>query len=479
MKLTNLIKILSYLTWFVSAAVFANSTFSNVATTDTSLANKAYIEVTADFSGSFVRSDRSRGSFTVPVTALFPKGKCNNTAVIDVVNSVLFEFPITPLGYTPLYFARMFLGDDVLSGRNNDAGFTYYSVQWNKSVIDYEGSGHLEQATDGYIVLEELSKAVRQTKLEKYLSAKPGCKIQHTIGFGWSQSGKLLADMLTSELNGKRGTPIFDGLFLGVAGGICRSLQDTTFPWAYHNCSEPPEKHVPTIAFNTQSEIELSIGSGALRAPSEYLSVYEYAGLAHIDANFLPFDIVFGGFGFEFKQNPVSVVPAVRASFWNLYLQVKYGMSPAPSQLMYSSFVDTPAVSFLDLRNDPAAMSWSGGDVYTADQDGDGSAEGGIRLPHMSTVLNVGSPVAIGAPLGDYGGIDFNYAGGGGIFFANGGTFDPYSAEELALRYPTKDDYMMKVRSAVVYLVLSRYLLLEDGMKMVEEADSVALPHWD
>jgi hypothetical protein len=260
------------LCFLLTANAFAASPFSNVETTETLLVDKPYYQVTANFSGTFIRNDGTHGAFAVPVTALIPKGKCYNTAIIDVVNSVLFEFPKTPLEYTPLYFAKMFLGDDIISGRNSDSGFTYYSVQWNKSVLDYELNGDLERATDGSIVLRELSKAVRQPKLANRLSPKPACKIKHTIGFGWSQSGKSLADILTSDLNGKEGTPIFDGLFLGVAGGICRSLQDTPFPWVYHDCAEPPQQHVPTVAFNTQSEIELSFGSGALRTPSEFLS---------------------------------------------------------------------------------------------------------------------------------------------------------------------------------------------------------------
>lgn len=479
MKVSTFVQYIVCLCCFLTFSAYASSPFTNIDINETNLAEKPYFQISADFSSDFVRPDGTQGHFTVPITALVPRGKCNNTAIIDVVNSVLFEFPLTPLGYTPLNFAQLFLGEYIISGRSTGQSFTYFAVQWNKSVVDQLPSGYMERGTDGYIVLQAFSKAIRKGKLAKHLPIKRACKIHQTIGFGWSQTGKLLADMLTMELNGKPSEPIFDGLFLGVAGGICRSLQDAYFPWLYRDCKEPPKKHVPTVAFNTQSEIELSLGSGALRQPSDSLTIYDYAGLAHIDAHFLPFDSVFGGLGLDFKQNPISVIPAVRASFWNLFLQVKHGVTPAQSQLMYASFVHTAPVSFLDLRNDITAMSWSGGDVYTADENGDGSADGGIRLPHMSRTFEQSVLTSGGGPLGKYGGIDFSYAGGEGIFFANGGTFEPFSPEDLAQRYPNKEDYVNKVRSAVIHLVLSRYLLAEDGIQLVEEAESLYLPHWD
>ncbi|MGR5324944.1 alpha/beta hydrolase domain-containing protein [Vibrio sp. DNB22_17_1] len=479
MKRSTLMKYAVCLCYALTFSVYANSPFSNIDINETNLVDKPYFQISADFSSDFVRPDGSQGYFTVPITALVPRGKCNNTAIIDVVNSVLFEFPITPLGYTPLNFAQLFLGEDIISGRSTGQSFTYFGIQWNKNVIDHISNGYMERGTDGYIVLQAFSEAIRKGKLTKHLPSIRACKIHQTIGFGWSQTGKLLADMLTMELNGKPSDPIFDGLFLGVAGGICRSLQDADFPWLYRDCTEPPKKHVPTVAFNTQSEIELSLGRGALRQPSESLTIYDYAGLAHIDANFLPFDILFGGLGLDFKQNPISVVPAVRASFWNLYLQVKHGVTPAKSRLMHSSPVHAAPVSFLDLRNDATAMSWSGGDIYTADENGDGNADRGIRLPHMSTTFEQSLLTSVGGPLGKYGGIDFTYAGGGGIFFANGGTFEPFSSEELAQRYPNKEDYVNKVRSAVIYLVLNRYLLAEDGVQLVEEAESLSMSHWD
>ncbi|MDF2155123.1 alpha/beta hydrolase domain-containing protein [Vibrio sp. CAU 1672] len=474
MQVPAITKFIIILSVLFALPAYANPVLSNVDIEPVSLAGKPYYRINADFLSDFKRSDRSRGEFSVPFSALVPQGSCNNTVIVDVVNSVLFEFPVTPLGHITLNLAQQFLGETFIAGRGGDDGFIYVAAQWNKSVTDVLANGQIERSTDGYHVFDQLSQALRKGLLYKYLPSASRCKVDLLLAFGWSQTGKLLAGILTDDLNGKPSQPMFDGLFLGVAGGICRALRDGEFPWSYHYCTEPPQHHVPTVAFNTQSEVELALGEGALRQPSGILAIYDYAGLAHIDAQFLPFAAIFSGF--EFRQNPVSVIPAVRASFWNLYLQVKYGVPAAESQLMDAVPVATEPVVFLDSRFDPSLKSWSGGKVYTADQDGDGVAEGGVRLPHIPTRVN--DQVSIGAPLGTYGGIDFNYAGGGGIFFANGGTFEPYSPEQLAELYPTKEDYLFKVTSSVLYSVLQGYLLMEDGLQMIEQADAKEMPHW-
>ncbi|MDG3086347.1 alpha/beta hydrolase domain-containing protein [Vibrio hannami] len=479
MNASPIFRLLALLIYLAGFSAHANTSFSNVDIESISLSGKPYYQIEADLSADFVRSDNSHGAFSVPISMLVPQDRCNQTAIVDVVNSVLFEFPETALGHTPINFARLFLGDDFISGRQHNKGFSYVAVQWNKSVTDESGTGHIERGTDGYIILETLTEAMRDNLIQEYLPSKNHCKTRHVIGFGWSQTGKLLAEMLTEERNGTSDKPVFDGLFLGVAGGICRSMEDSSYPWSYHNCDEPPVSHVPVVAFNTQSEVELAFGSGALRTPSHDLAIYDYAGLAHIDARFLPFDFVFADLGLEFQQNPVSVIPGVRASFWNLYLWVRYHISPAESQLLHSAMTDLDSVSFLDIRGDASLASWSGGDIYSTDIDQDDVADSGIRLPHMASTIGEHQQYNVGAPLGVYGGIDFNYAGGPGIFFANGGTFQPYSEEELAQLYPTKEEYMNKVRGAAYYLVFQRYLLPEDARTIIEEANQLQMSHWE
>ena len=430
------------------------------------VAGSPYLRGSGTFSGEFQREDGSWAYFAVPATKLSPIGKCNETAIVDVVNSVTFEFPATAeLGHIVIPAARVFLGDDLIAGRRTGKGFTYLAVQWNKLVTDETATGSIVQGTDGYAILAAAAEHLRDQGLD---DGSTRCRIEYVLGFGWSQTGKLLAHMLTDRSNSGPWGQIFDGMFLGVAGGRCRSLTDEAFPWSYHNCGEPPRDHVPVVAYNTQSEIELSLGNGALRTPSEDLHIYDMAGISHIDAQFLPFATIFADLaasaGFEFMQNPVSVIPGVRATFWALYQQVAHAKRPPQSQLLTVRSVDVPPVSFIDRRGDASLLSWSGGVVHSADADGDGVADGGVRMPHMPTVFRNGR--TIGGPLGTYGGIDFFFADEAGIFFANGGTFNSFSNEEISALYPRHWTYSRRVRKAVNHLVARRYLLPEDGREM-------------
>lgn len=455
---------LALLLWAASLQVFATR-FEVVQRSEISLGNTFYDEVSGFLSNHFKRDFDTAASYRVPVTALLPKQRCNQVAIVDVVNSVLFEFPATAeLGHNSFSFAGTLLGPDFLSGRRGHPPFVYLALQWNKTVTDETGIGMIEQGDDGYRILADAADWLRN-----YQAEQSDCKVEKVIGFGWSQTGKLLADLLVSDLNERPQGVIFDGIYLGVAGGRCRTLtDDSDFPWAYHNCQEPPESHVPTVALNTQSEIELSYGDGALRTPSDFLNIYDYAGLAHIDSQLLPFADIFASLGIDFNQNPVSVAPAVRATFWALYQQLSAQVAPPESQLMHAEPVDNRFVTFIDRRANPALLTWSGGQVYSSDANGDGVADGGVRLPHLPTPTRYHEQM--GAPLGHYGGVDFRFAGGEGIFFANGGTFTPYSAEKLKELYPRHSSYIRLVHGQAWRLIYDGYLLKEDAQQLIREA---------
>ncbi|HDM8206083.1 TPA: hypothetical protein P0E34_001253 [Vibrio campbellii] len=453
------------------------STLNDVDIQEQDVGNQPYYVISAMFTGEVEEPSQTSSPFSVPVSLMIPKQSCNQVAIVDVVNSVLFEFPPTPLGYITLNIGQIILGENFISGRGENS-FIYASVIWDKNVVD-QTSGTIVKGTDGYSILRQFAHFLKTNEVIPMLQLETDCDIKQTIGFGWSQTGKLLATMLTEELNGSIENPAFDGLFLGVAGGICRHLINDVFPWRYTSCAKAPNKHVPTVAYNTQSETELARGDGKLRNSTSSLSVYEYAGLAHIDKQFLPFEVLFGGLGFNFKQNPISVAPSVRAAFWNLYLKVKDDVPTPKSRTLFSKPDPQTFVSFLDLRGDDSLLSWSGGQVYITDSNRDGFAEGGIRLPHMPSSKQSPFSSKMGAPLGIYGGIDYSYAGGPGIFFANGGTFSEYDDETLLMLYPTKQTYVQRVVLSVWSLIFERYLLIEDGMMLIEQAEELQLSIWE
>jgi hypothetical protein len=51
-----------------------------------------------------------------------------------------------------------------------------------------------------------------------------------------------------------------------------------------------------------------------------------------------------------------------------------------------------------------------------------------------------------------------------------GGTFEPFSAQELAARYPSRDDYVQLVSKAAAALLPDRFLLQEDHDAYIQAA---------
>ena len=102
-------------------------------------------------------------------------------------------------------------------------------------------------------------------------------------------------------------------------------------------------------------------------------------------------------------------------------------------------------------------------------RDADGNALGGLRLPHMPSLVctNGNHCHAAGAPLGTYTGVE---TASQIPFVRTGGTFDPFSPEELKERYENQGTYVQLVRRAAQELRKQGYILQEDYRKYVSEA---------
>ena len=78
----------------------------------------------------------------------------------------------------------------------------------------------------------------------------------------------------------------------------------------------------------------------------------------------------------------------------------------------------------------------------------------------MPTVLPNGEQA--GAPLGVYRGLDPDYKDHVNYYAWIGGSFEPFSAEELKTRYPDRDTYVDLVQKAAAALLADRFILEED-----------------
>ena len=148
------------------------------------------------------------------------------------------------------------------------------------------------------------------------------------------------------------------------------------------------------------------------------------------------------------RQNPVSFRPVYKATLRNLVEWIETGKEP-PNRGTSRADRQRRRVPLRDRRR------WQ--------------REGRPASPHMPTVLANGEHV--GAPLGVYRGLDPDYEGHPNYFAWIGGTFEPFSAEELTARYPSHDAYVELVTKAAAALLADRFILQEDHDAYIRSAE--------
>jgi hypothetical protein len=273
--------------------------------------------------------------------------------------------------------------------------------------------------------------------------------VAYVIGHGFSQTGSLLKGFVQSGHNREPdGTLVFDGI---MAGGteFCRILNndDTpsagpgpTIPTFYENvpCKYPFPEDGKFVLIQLQSELDeyaLEDWPAPPRYETPSFRRYEVAGVSHIppDLNMLA---TIGAT----RQNPVSFRPVFKALLRNLVEWIEIGKEPPPPLYIEGKI--------------------SSDDRFRLATDADGNVEGGVRLPHMPRLLPSGERV--GAPLGVYGGLDSEYYEPFNVYPWLGGTFEPFSEQELKQRYPSDATYFELVEKAAAALLAERFILEED-----------------
>ena len=148
---------------------------------------------------------------------------------------------------------------------------------------------------------------------------------------------------------------------------------------------------------------------------------YQMAGISHLPEPILPLGIP--------NQNTADARPIFRAAFDNLarWARRKYTVKPPASRLFKGS-VD-------------------GTDAFIPVTDADGHFAGGVRLPHVESVVFgrvAGAPLGRHTPLNPLGLDPFQFIGG---------TFIRFTDAELLARYPSRFVYVKRVVHAADHLV--------------------------
>jgi Alpha/beta hydrolase domain len=396
---------------------------------------KAYREVEAQMQGN-----APGGAYAVPVTLTFPKqlSDHNGFAIVDIVNTVTIGKEQFVLGGQPLPLARVHMGDAFLFGWGN----VYVGVIWDKTAVEALGKGTIATAVDGYTILRDAATVARNPS--KYLSAEAGTApaSDNIIAYGYSQTANLLRGWYFDHLNRETGTPAFDGGLVAGANGRCHDLHDLTFK----TCAGALADGGKVIDLSPETDVEW--GGDAERGVNPDYRVIEIAGVSHIP----PLWADFRSHGMP-EQNPVGFEPVFRAALVNLQEWLK-GRDPPPSVA-------------IDLSDAPPRNLECCGPVREAARDAEGNAKGGVRLPHMTSMLPDGRKA--GAPLGQYTGFAFDYVKSN-FFFTLSGTFRPFSPEKIRELYPTHAAYVDAVTTSTEDLVTKRYILPEAAEAYIEAA---------
>jgi hypothetical protein len=415
-----------------------------------------YLQVEGLMVGNFVRQDGSAGSYRTPLIMAFPvrHGRAGNgVGLVDVPNSAAFlVLPDLPLTEADIVqWALLATGDYLFR-----EGYIYLAVQWNKTVTDRLGVdpppgrprglgyGVIERDADSTQILQDASRLLRHpVALEKIRKPKP---VEHVLAFGYSQTGFVVNQFIDTGSNQDTDGLFYDGFALG---GSIRAAVVPAIPL--------PTDQGKVIALYT--ETDLQVFKAALNRTSgaaDFYRHYELAGVAHAPKPLFPLDA--NPFGAT-RQNPANLAPAMRAVIANLVAWIRQGDTPPPSKFIEGALLPDGA--------------------FVPDRDVDGNALGGLRLPHMPSLLcdddrsDADDCRAAGAPLGMYTGLEtvnVPVPPSTNLFVMWGGTFEPFSPEELQERYRNRSHYVRLVERAAWVLRRQGYILLKDYRRYVLDA---------
>ena len=330
------------------------------------------------------------------------------------------------------------------------AGNAHVGVIWDKKAVETLQNGRISAAADGFTIIADAARLARNPS--KYLPASAGSppSSEKIIGYGYSQTGEVLREWYLEHHNKEGDAPVFDGGFVAGADGGCWDLEKL----ADKACSRAGglSDGGKVIAVSTETDAQWS--EGVERGDDPDYRTIEIAGVSHIPAARRDFR----DHG-DPMQNPADYQAPFRAAFVNLEEWVN-GKEPPPSI----------AIELTDKRLDLGGCC---GMIREAVRDADGNALGGVRLPHMTSVLADGRQA--GAPLGQYTGFAASFAKDN-MFFTIGGAFKPFPPNKINALYPTHAAYVDLVRASTKDLEAKRYILPDDAKAYIDAAEASDVP---
>ena len=359
-----------------------------------------------------------------------------------------------------------------------------------------------------------------------------GSGIRHALGFGISQSGRVLRDLVYYGFNQDlAGRQVFDGILPVVAGSrrTCINWQfaqagrysrqhedhsygDDQFPFSYPTLSDPISGRTDGILqrardagvcpkvmhLDTESDIWQARASlvatdtnGADIAMPDEARIYAVTGVPHAPFRPLAKPVM------QLPGNPLGYGAFMRALLIALTEWVEHDIAPPDSRFpsraagtlvslaeAREGFPRLPLVNFPTVLNElrlrdhsvEPPIETTAYPVFVQSVDADGNSVGGLRHPLLD------------APLATHVGWSLRAAGyGEGDLFTIQGSMIPFAANEaerqragdprpsLAVRYASREAWAEKLAEAANRLVADRLLLAEDADRLI----AAARESWD
>jgi hypothetical protein len=421
-----------------------------------------YAEITVR--GTVDRTDGSIGVYAVPAVLIYPRQRrANRVGVVDWVNSAYYHFfpATTELG---TFQFTLLATDHYLF----DEGYTYLSIQWDKAVTEIFGPaapedgqahnhllyGSIERSADAWEILLDAARLLKDPSV--YPGDDGPRAVETVLSSGYSQGAGAQLELLAERLDPHR---VYDGHLIQMIGLTCFKREDVPPHFGFFgDCRPLPTDggHAPVIVLASETDMlifhptVLGFGKGAFftRNPTNpNWRQYEMAGISHLPEPILPLGLP--------NQNTGDARPIFRAALENLtrWTIGHHRETPPPSRYFRGGVDET--------------------DVFVPMTDADDHFTGGVRLPHVESVVDgrvAGAPLGRYTPLNPLGLNPFN------PFVFISGTFTRLSDDELLERFRSRNQYARRVRRAADHLAARRYITQTDRMALIAAAECEPLP---
>jgi hypothetical protein len=382
---------------------------------------------------------------------------------------------------------------EVGTGFLQDQGFSVAAVRWElgqgaelPSFTDSGGQKHFVEGV-GFAIVRDTADFLAHGSTDAAGTPNPlQGAIDRTLAAGKSQSGRYLKTFLLNGFNMAEGRRVFDGMHVFVSGaGMLPIMQSGTGPKSSADEApsfanpefrgvnedvltigeimrrvkargeEPPKMlmiNSTTDYFSLRASLSRTGAEGTAELPfPDNVRVYDIAGASHV---------VVPKANCELPPARLDWSPVSRATLLHLDNWVAKNTEPPATRLMPLE----PAGSDPQVLRAPAHLPKAV--IQIPKRDADGNAIGGVRLPDMEAPL--GANAQQNPPLSFSCSLAAAYVAFPRTREDAEKTHD--SHRPVLERYPTRNDYVSRIRVAARELGRQGFLLPEDQAIIIQSA---------